>query len=128
MLREPNDLSVPATAPGPGAEANEANVGGGETSDSGWLHSVVVIMGGGWDRAGWEYCGLEKTGDPDSEGERSSVPFCFLLNSLLNKLRLPDAVPETGVAGGDIIAKDMDEGGADGIGVGLLLELEIELE
>ena len=56
--------------------------------------------------------------------------FCFLLNSLLNNLRLPDTGTGAGEAGGDIIAKDMDVRDADtgGTGVILLLELELELD
>lgn len=61
---------------------------------------------------------------PDPGGESKFELFCFLLNSLLNNLRLLDTDPGAGEAGGDIIAKDMDVRDAGGVGVGLLLELE----
>ena len=67
----------------------------------------------------------------DSGGETKFELFCFLLNSLLNNLRLPDTGPGAGEAGGDIIAKDMDvseAGDMAGTGVGLLLETESELD
>ena len=65
---------------------------------------------------------------PDPGGESRFELFCFLLNSLLNNLRLG---PGAGEAGGDIIAKDMDvseAGDMAGTGVGLLLETESELD
>ena len=64
----------------------------------------------------------------EPEGETRFEPLCFLLNSLLNNLRLG---PGAGEAGGDIIAKDMDvsdAGDAGGIGVILLLEIELGLD
>lgn len=118
LLREPNDLMV-AGVPGPssmillvtgaGDIANEANVGGGEPSEYDWLY-----------RATGGICCREKPGEPDPEGESKFELLCFLLNSLLNKLRLPGA----GEGGGDIVAKD-DAGDADGTGVGSILEREM---
>lgn len=63
---------------------------------------------------------------PDPEGESKFELFCFLLNSLLNNLRLG---PGAGEAGGDIIVKDMDVSDAGDTGrIGLLLEIESELD
>ena len=52
LLREPKDRSavlMVLLVTGAGDKVNEANVGGGETSKSGELDPVVVIVGGNWD-------------------------------------------------------------------------------
>jgi hypothetical protein len=126
LIREPKDRStvlMVLLVAGAGDKVNEANVGSGETSKSGGL--VIVDD---WSK---NCCCPGEPRKPDPEGESKFVLFCFLLNSLLNKLRLPDAGPGAGEAGGDIIAMDMDvrdAGGTGGIGVGLLFELELELD
>lgn len=51
LLREPNDRSAVLMillVIGAGDKANEANVGGGETSKSGVLYPVIIIVGGDW--------------------------------------------------------------------------------